>query len=159
VKFNNTVIVCFDEDYICGSWNVSVSNTLQLEVAHEQSSSYLITDTLRVPKNVRIVGEVWSVIVGGGPKFNDQDQPQVVVRIGEEGDEGVVEISDIIFATRGPGEYVSPLQSLYCLLILSPAAGAIVVEINVHEPVDVLAGVGMWDSHIRSVTESRSLNS
>jgi glucan 1,3-beta-glucosidase len=64
---------------------------------------YYVTDTLRIPKNARLVGEVWSVLLGGGPRFGDADHPRVFVRVGEAGDEGRVEISDIIFATRGPG--------------------------------------------------------
>jgi hypothetical protein len=64
---------------------------------------YYVTDTLRIPKNARLVGEVWSVLLGGGPRFGDADHPRVFVRVGEAGDEGRVEISDTIFATRGPG--------------------------------------------------------
>jgi glucan 1,3-beta-glucosidase len=67
------------------------------------SFRYLVTDTLRIPSHARIVGEAWSVILGGGSAFTDQDAPRVVVQIGEPGDEGTVEISDMIFATRGPG--------------------------------------------------------
>lgn len=65
-------------------------------------SSYLVTDTLRIPPNARIVGEVWSVIMGAGRAFEDQDEPTVVVQVGEEGSEGLVEITDMLFATRGP---------------------------------------------------------
>ena len=42
--------------------------------------------------------------MGGGSAFQDQNNPTVMVRVGAAGDEGIVEISDIIFATRGPGE-------------------------------------------------------
>ncbi|KAI0647237.1 exo-beta-1,3-glucanase [Trametes meyenii] len=91
--------------------------------------TYLVTDTLSIPAGTQVVGEVWSVILGGGAAFQDQNNPKAVVQVGKAGDEGVVEITDIIFATRGP------------------AAGAIVVEWNVHS--NEQGGAGMWDTHIR----------
>ncbi|KAI0372846.1 exo-beta-1,3-glucanase [Pilatotrama ljubarskyi] len=91
--------------------------------------TYLVSNTLTIPAGTQIVGEVWSVILGSGAAFQDQANPKAVVRVGNAGDEGIVEISDIIFATRGP------------------AAGAIVVEWNVHS--NQQGGAGMWDTHIR----------
>ncbi|KAI0780740.1 exo-beta-1,3-glucanase [Trametes elegans] len=93
------------------------------------AGSYLVTDTLKIPPGTQLVGEAWSVILGGGGAFQDQANPRAVVQVGAPGDEGIVEISDIVFATRGP------------------AAGAIVVEWNVHS--NEQGGAGMWDSHIR----------
>lgn len=63
----------------------------------------MITDTIKVPKHARLVGEVWSVIMGGGERFANQAHPHVMVQVGEEHDEGIVEITDLIFATRGSG--------------------------------------------------------
>ncbi|KAI9065088.1 glycoside hydrolase family 55 protein [Trametes sanguinea] len=93
------------------------------------AGTYLISNTLTIPAGTQVVGEAWSVIMGGGSAFQDQNNPTAMVRVGNPGDEGIVEISDIIFATRGP------------------AAGAIVVEWNVHSTQQ--GGAGMWDSHIR----------
>ncbi|EPT02026.1 hypothetical protein FOMPIDRAFT_141879 [Fomitopsis schrenkii] len=91
--------------------------------------TYYVTDTLRIPAGAQLVGEAWSVILGGGPAFADVQDPRAVVRAGEPGSRGILEISDVVFATRGP------------------APGAIVLEWNVHS--DVQGGAGMWDSHIR----------
>ncbi|KAI0755599.1 exo-beta-1,3-glucanase [Fomes fomentarius] len=91
--------------------------------------TYLVTDTLNIPPGTQIVGEIWSVILGAGSKFQDQSNPHVVVRVGQDGDVGNVEISDIIFATQGP------------------TPGAIVVEWNIHS--NVQGGAGLWDAHIR----------
>jgi len=91
--------------------------------------TYLITNTLTIPAGTQMVGEAWSVIIGGGPAFADQNSPTVMVRVGEPGSHGIMEITDIVFATRGP------------------AAGAIVMEWNVHS--NLQGGAGMWDSHIR----------
>ena len=50
-----------------------------------------------------MVGEAWTVISGKGPAFQDVNNPQVVVRVGAPGSVGVIEITDIIFSTVGPG--------------------------------------------------------
>ncbi|OCH86564.1 exo-beta-1,3-glucanase [Obba rivulosa] len=93
------------------------------------AGTYLISNTLTIPAGTQMVGEAWSVIMGGGSAFQDQSNPTVMVKVGNSGDEGIVEITDIIFATQGP------------------APGAIVVEWNVHS--DQQGGAGMWDTHIR----------
>lgn len=43
--------------------------------------------------------------MGSGPAFQNVSKPEVVVRVGNAGDEGVVEITDIVFTTRGPGQF------------------------------------------------------
>lgn len=68
------------------------------------AGTYLVTNTLTITAGTQLVGEAWSVIMGGGNAFADQNNPIPVVRVGNPGDEGVTEISDMIFATRGPGE-------------------------------------------------------
>ncbi|KAJ3507336.1 hypothetical protein NLJ89_g6366 [Agrocybe chaxingu] len=92
---------------------------------------YILSSTLTIPAGTRLVGEAWSVLAGKGKLYQDQKNPQVVVRVGAKGSQGVMEITDVVFTTVGP------------------AAGAIVVEWNVKEPEGVQAGAGMWDSHIR----------
>jgi len=93
------------------------------------AGTYIVTSTITIPASARVVGEAWSVISGAGPGFQDQNNPQVVVRVGEPGSRGVVEITDMIFSTVGP------------------APGAIVVEWNVKETTQGSAGT--WDTHIR----------
>ncbi|KZT10683.1 glycoside hydrolase family 55 protein [Laetiporus sulphureus 93-53] len=78
---------------------------------------YMVSSTITIPAGTIVVGEAWSTIMGYGSYFQNYNAPQVVVRVGENsGDEGVAEITDMIFSTQGP------------------AAGAIVVEWNVHDP-------------------------
>ncbi|KAI0797623.1 exo-beta-1,3-glucanase [Abortiporus biennis] len=91
--------------------------------------TYYITNTITIPAGTQIVGEAWSVIMGGGSAFEDLNNPRAMVKVGNSGDEGILEITDIIFATKGP------------------AGGAIVVEWNVHS--NQQGGAGMWDTHIR----------
>ncbi|KAF9229792.1 glycoside hydrolase family 55 protein [Gyrodon lividus] len=95
------------------------------------AGTYHITDTLSIPAGSQVAGEAWSVILGGGPNFQDEKKPKVMVRAGEPYSTGILEITDIVFSTVGP------------------APGAIVIEWNVHEPWDKQGGAGMWDSHIR----------
>ncbi|KAH7904582.1 pectate lyase superfamily protein-domain-containing protein [Hygrophoropsis aurantiaca] len=68
------------------------------------AGSYYVTNTISIPAGTQIVGEAWSVILAGGSNFASQDTPTVVVQAGEANSQGVLEISDIIFSTVGPGE-------------------------------------------------------
>lgn len=65
---------------------------------------YIVTDTVFIPPGTRMVGEAWTVLAGKGPKFQKQREPRVVFQVGKPGDVGIVEISDIIFSTVGPGK-------------------------------------------------------
>ncbi|KAH1270771.1 hypothetical protein KXX33_009478 [Aspergillus fumigatus] len=47
---------------------------------------YKVTDTLKIPKGSRIIGQAWSQIMATGPKFQDADDPHVAVQVGHEGD-------------------------------------------------------------------------
>jgi len=59
-----------------------------------------------------MIGEGWTVIAGKGPKFQKKDKPCVVFRVGKPGDVGIMEISDIIFSTIGPGKWSTVLLLL-----------------------------------------------
>lgn len=90
---------------------------------------YRVTNTIYIPRNSRIVGESYSVILSSGSYFANINKPQPVVRIGLAGEYGTVELSDIIFSTQGP------------------QAGAILVEYNLASSSSSPAG--MWDVHSR----------
>ncbi|EMD37582.1 glycoside hydrolase family 55 protein [Gelatoporia subvermispora B] len=94
------------------------------------AGTYIVTSTITVPAGTQIVGEGWTTIMGSGSFFEDYNNPRPVVQVGTAGSTGVVEITDIIFSTRGP------------------AAGAIVVEWNVHDPSGQQGAAGTWDTHI-----------
>ncbi|PHH67945.1 hypothetical protein CDD82_976 [Ophiocordyceps australis] len=76
---------------------------------------YQVKETVHVPVGSRIVGSGWSQIMGTGARFEKEDEPEVVVRVGNKGDSGVVEISDMLFTVKGA------------------TAGAILMEWNVHQ--------------------------
>ncbi|KAI8201600.1 hypothetical protein COL154_003923 [Colletotrichum chrysophilum] len=98
-------------------------------VAFVDAGTYYVSDTVFIPAGARIVGEALaSIIMGGGPKFQDISSPHPVVKVALPGDCGTIEWSDMIVSTRGA------------------APGAKVVEYNLNtlgEP------AGMWDVHIR----------
>lgn len=68
-------------------------------------------------------------MAGGSTSFQDQTNPAPVFQVGQPGDVGSVEISDLIFETLGP------------------QPGAILVEWNVAESSQ--GSSGMWDVHFR----------
>lgn len=94
------------------------------------AGTYIVSDTITIPAGTQIVGEAWSQVMGTGSKFTDYNNPQPVIQVGTAGSTGIVEITDMIFTTRGP------------------AAGAIIVEWNVHDPAGQQAAAGAWDTHL-----------
>jgi glucan 1,3-beta-glucosidase len=99
------------------------------DIVYFDHGAYLITKTVTVPKNIRITGEIWPLIMAGGTAFQSQANPVPVFQVGQPGDVGSVEISDLIFETVGP------------------QPGAIMVEWNVAETSQ--GSAGMWDVHMR----------
>lgn len=100
------------------------------QIIYFDHGDYLITNTVNIPKNVKIVGEIWAVIyAGGNSNFQDQSNPKPVFRVGNPGDVGNVEIQDLIFSTKGP------------------QPGAILMEFNVAG--QDKGAAGLWDVHFR----------
>jgi glucan 1,3-beta-glucosidase len=100
------------------------------DIVYFDHGAYLITSTVKVPKDIRITGEIWPLIMAGGDtSFKDQANPQPVFQVGQSGDVGSVEISELIFETIGP------------------QPGAILMEWNVGETSQ--GSAGLWDVHFR----------
>lgn len=76
---------------------------------------YLVTDTVTVPPGSKVVGQSWSQIMGSGSKFSNIHTPHAVVKVGNTGDVGIVELQDLLFTVRGA------------------TAGAVILEWNIHE--------------------------
>ncbi|KAF8520004.1 exo-beta-1,3-glucanase [Hysterangium stoloniferum] len=93
------------------------------------AGTYVVSDTITIPAGTIITGEVWPVILGTGSMFQSQTSPHPVVQVGAPGSIGTMEITDIMFSTRGP------------------TPGAIVVEWNVKG--SGIAAAAAWDTHIR----------
>ncbi|KAK3372240.1 pectate lyase superfamily protein-domain-containing protein [Podospora didyma] len=108
------------------------------KIAFLDAGFYKVTDTVNIPPNTRIVGEgLAAVIMGTGPKFSDAKNPYPVVKIGQPGETGQIEMSDIIVSTQGA------------------TAGAILIEYNLNTPTtenqcrEAHPPSGLWDVHIR----------
>ncbi|KAI5288229.1 hypothetical protein KEM54_005374 [Ascosphaera aggregata] len=98
------------------------------KIAYFPFGVYRVEKTLNIPVGLEIIGEAWSTISGQGNAFKDENKPTPVVKVGNNGDKGVVKISDMHFTV---GERVP---------------GAIIVEVNAagNQPGDV----GIWNSMI-----------
>jgi glucan 1,3-beta-glucosidase len=92
------------------------------------AGTYKITNTLNIPPGSKLVGEAYSVIMSSGNAFSDMSNPKPVVQVGNAGQSGQVEWSDMIVATQGA------------------QAGAVLIEWNL-----ATSGTpsGMWDVHTR----------
>ncbi|KAJ5126830.1 hypothetical protein N7448_007609 [Penicillium atrosanguineum] len=99
------------------------------QVVYFDHGAYVITDTLKVPKNIKITGEVWPMIMAHGDKFQNAKEPVAAMQIGQKGDVGSVEMSDLVITTKGS------------------CRGAILMEWNV--AAETQGSAGMWDVHIR----------
>ncbi|KAL1876708.1 hypothetical protein Plec18167_005116 [Paecilomyces lecythidis] len=99
------------------------------QIVYFDHGNYIITSTLKVPKNIKITGEIWPVLMASGKAFSDEKNPIPMIQVGQAGDVGSVELSDLVIATKGP------------------APGAILMEWNVKQATQ--GSAGMWDVHFR----------
>ncbi|KAG8880657.1 hypothetical protein FRB97_000611 [Tulasnella sp. 331] len=95
------------------------------------AGTYYVTSTVTLPTGSIMVGEVWTTIIGGGANFANQASPLPVFKVGNAGEKGATEISDIVFSAR------------------SGSAGAIVVEWNTADTAGKQATAAAWDIHVR----------
>lgn len=71
------------------------------KIVFVDAGTYRVTKTILIPKGSKVVGESYSVIMSSGTFFTDINNPQVVVQVGNDGDTGIVEWSDMIVSTQG----------------------------------------------------------
>ncbi|KAJ6109080.1 hypothetical protein N7486_001314 [Penicillium sp. IBT 16267x] len=99
------------------------------QVVYFDHGAYVITDTIKIPKDIKITGEIWPMIMAHGSKFADEENPIPAIQVGQKGETGSVEMSDLIITTKGA------------------APGAILMEWNV--AASSQGSAGMWDVHFR----------
>ncbi|KAI0118701.1 glycoside hydrolase family 55 protein [Nemania sp. FL0031] len=99
------------------------------DVVYFDHGAYIISDTINVPKNIKITGEMWPLLMATGEKFADPGKPVAVFEVGKPGDIGNVEMSDLIIETKGP------------------LPGAILMQWNLAGSENGAAG--LWDVHFR----------
>lgn len=98
------------------------------QIVFFDAGTYRVTNTLYVPRTSKLVGESYSVIMSSGPYFADINHPKPVVQVGQPGEVGNVEWSDMIISSQGS------------------QAGAVLIEWNLASLGDKS---GMWDVHTR----------
>lgn len=98
------------------------------QVLYFDHGAYIISNTITVPKNIKMTGEMWPLIMAKGDAFSDMNSPKPVFQVGQAGDSGAVEMSDMVFQTVGP------------------QPGATLIEWNVNGD---QGANGMWDVHFR----------
>lgn len=99
------------------------------KIAYFDHGAYVISNTISVPVNVHITGELLAIIMATGTNFGDQNNPKPMWQVGQPGQSGTVEMSDLVFEAKGP------------------VPGAVIVEWNI-----ACTGpgtCGMWDVHWR----------
>ena len=74
------------------------------QVIYFDHGAYVIRETIKVPPNRRITGEIWPMIMidGSSPAFSDVNNPQPAWQVGQSGDVGNFEMTDMMFQTLGP---------------------------------------------------------
>lgn len=99
------------------------------KILYVDAGFYKVTRTIYIPPGSKIVGEALaSVILSSGAFFNDIDNPQPVVLVGKQGEQGSLEWSDMFISTQGT------------------QAGAVLIEYNLYS---VGQPAGLWDVHAR----------
>lgn len=99
------------------------------KIIYFDAGDYLVTKTIYIPAGSRITGETYPVILSSGAYFGDIDNPMPVVQVGQAGETGNIEWSDMIVSTKGA------------------QAGAILIEYNLASLSSTPAG--LWDVHTR----------
>ena len=107
----------------------AMNNLPSGQILYFDHGAYVVTKTINVPSNIIITGEIWPLIMASGSAFSDMTNPQPVFSIGNAGESGAVEISDLIFETKGP------------------APGAILMQWN--SAASSPGANGLWDVHMR----------
>ena len=95
------------------------------------AGTYKVNRTIFIPAGSKIVGESYSVIMSSGTFFSASTATAAVpvVQVGNAGDTGIVEWSDMIVSTQGP------------------QPGAILIQWNLVST--AASPSGMWDVHTR----------
>ncbi|KAJ5884731.1 Exo-beta-1-3-glucanase, partial [Penicillium taxi] len=97
------------------------------QIVFFDQGTYKVTNTLYFPPGLRVVGEAFPVLMASGSVFADISSPAPLVKIGNAGDSGSIEWSDMILSTQGS------------------TPGAVLIEWNLAAS----SGSGIWDVHTR----------
>ncbi|KAM3451968.1 hypothetical protein NHJ6243_009470 [Beauveria neobassiana] len=99
------------------------------KIIYIDAGTYILKDMVIIPSGVRIVGETWSQSAAYGDVFSNADKPKVMLRVGNEGDVGNIEMQDLILTSKGP------------------TPGVVLMEWNTQAKSN--GDAALWDVHIR----------
>ncbi|KAJ2989746.1 hypothetical protein NUW58_g3314 [Xylaria curta] len=99
------------------------------KIIYVDAGTYILKDTVTIPKDAKIVGQTWSQFAANGARFSDATKPVVMLKIGNDGDVGTVEMQDLILTSKGP------------------TPGVVLMEWNVQAKSPGAAA--LWDVHVR----------
>ena len=99
------------------------------QILYFDHGAYIISNTVTIPNNLKITGEIWPLIMAKGSAFQNPSAPIPVFSVGTNGGSGAVEMSDLIFETVGP------------------QPGAILMAW--HSAASSQGSNGIWDVHFR----------
>lgn len=77
--------------------NAIISQNAGCKILFFPAGTYIVTGTLFFPAGSRVVGEAWSAISASGSAFFNPSAPVVMVKVGNAGDRGVAQFSDMLF--------------------------------------------------------------
>lgn len=105
---------------------ILAENAASCKITYIPFGVYRVSDTIFVPVGTRMVGEAWAVISAFGDAFRSASHPRAVIKVGNPGDVGVIEIQDMRFS------------------VAEILPGAKILEINAagQQPGDV----GLWNT-------------
>ncbi|KAF2095560.1 pectin lyase-like protein [Rhizodiscina lignyota] len=109
--------------------NQILAQSAGCSVVYFPAGTYIVTDTIKIPPGSRIIGEALSAISASGDTFKDANNPVPMVQLGQSGDQGVGQISDMLFT------------------VADVLPGCILLEINMKGA--ALGDVGIYNSHFR----------
>ncbi|RFU24725.1 hypothetical protein B7463_g11612, partial [Scytalidium lignicola] len=109
--------------------NSIISTYAGCKILFFPQGTYLVSNTIFFPAGSRVYGEAWSAISAVGSEFYNPTAPVPMVRVGNAGDKGVAQFSDMLFT------------------VADVLQGCTLVEVNIagNSPGDV----GFWNSHFR----------
>ena len=97
--------------------NAILSQYAGCKIIYFPAGTYIVTNTIIIPAGSRIIGDAYgSAISAIGSNFYNPNAPTTMVQVGNSGDVGVAQISDMLFTVA------DVLQG--CKLVNSPAASS-----------------------------------
>lgn len=74
------------------------------QIAFVNHGAYVIRNTIQIPNNIKVIGEIWPLFMidGSSSVWADEKKPVPAFRVGNPGEKGSVELVELLFETIGP---------------------------------------------------------